>query len=60
MKSIKDGEDENDSPIGGLHKETEHEIKRRVAEEIASGVISGMFERDEEILEMVREIREKG
>jgi hypothetical protein len=37
----------------------EWQRKRDRAREIASGYVSGMFERDEEILKMVREMREQ-
>lgn len=33
--------------------------KRRIAEEISSGLVSGLFERDEEVWEIVKEIEEK-
>lgn len=57
-----DGDDDSwdSGPIGiGSTWNDDEDWKRRYAEEIASGLVSGLFCRDEEVWEMVRQIKEK-
>jgi hypothetical protein len=52
----------DDKPIGiGMHgwEDDNKDAKRRLAEEIASGLVSGLFCRDEEVWEMVKQIKER-
>ena len=63
MKMFGDSDDDNDDkPIGiSMHdwdEEFDKKAKRRLAEEIASGTISGIFCKDEEVWEMVKKIKE--
>lgn len=50
--------DEDDGPmIGGSERREERMAKWVRAKEIASGLVMGTFERDEEVLEFVRKIQ---
>jgi hypothetical protein len=54
---LEDTEDEESQSI--FHRDSEDKVaKRRLAEEIANGTVSGLFERDEEVWEMVNKIKE--
>lgn len=58
-----DDEDNDDGPIGigSSWKDDISDIqaKKRLAEEIASGLVSGIMCRDEDVWEMVRKIKEE-
>lgn len=55
-----DDEYEDDGPMfGGGERYEQHQDRKRRAREIASGISSGMFERDEEVWAMVRKIKEQ-
>ncbi len=47
------------SMFGGADRMDEKRAKLARAKEIADGIATGMFERDEEVLQMVRDIEEK-
>ena len=53
-----DDEIEDDGPLfGGSERIEELKSKLERAKEIASGLVMGTFERDEEVLELVRKIQ---
>ena len=45
--------------FGGGQYEDDYQSKKERAKEIASGLCSGLFERDEEVWELVRQLQEK-
>ena len=50
---------DDDGPMfGGADRYEQVKSKRRLAEEIACGLVSGIMERDEEVWKMVKEIEE--
>lgn len=59
---MKDDEDllSDDGPMfGGAERREERVRKLERAKEIASGLVLGTFERDEEVWDLVRKIKEK-
>jgi hypothetical protein len=57
---LEDNEDSDDGPMfGGADRREEKARKKIRAKEIASGLVMGTFERDEEVWAMVKEIKEK-
>lgn len=61
MFSKDDDDSEDDGPMfGGAERHEARQAKRERAKEIASGLVSGFLERDEEVWEEVKKIEDKG